>query len=140
MNVFRAAIKTPELIRHLLIQGQQRKHQKMCGICLKLTIKTPEQCQWHRSGVFIINFQHISHIDLVFSMLNLDWCIPTGNKFNWHSLIIKLIYSFRALNIWLSAGEQSTCRFYSSQLIEKLLRKFWIFSTGKGLGKGSQSI
>ena len=31
----------------------------------KLTTKTPEQCQWLRSGVFIINFEHISHLALV---------------------------------------------------------------------------
>ena len=28
-------------------------------VCSKLTIKTPERRQWHRSGVFILNFEHI---------------------------------------------------------------------------------
>ena len=28
-------------------------------ICSKLTIKTPEQSQWHRSAVFILNFEHV---------------------------------------------------------------------------------
>ena len=28
--------------RHLLIQSQQKKHKKMCEICSKLTIKTPD--------------------------------------------------------------------------------------------------
>ena len=28
-------------------------------ICPKLTIKTPEQHHWRRSGVFIVTFQHI---------------------------------------------------------------------------------
>ena len=32
-------------------------------ICLKLTIKTPEWRQSRRSGVFIVNFKHISHLD-----------------------------------------------------------------------------
>ena len=27
-----------------------------CEIYSKLTIKTPERCQWRRSGVFIVNF------------------------------------------------------------------------------------
>ena len=31
----------------------------------KLTMKTPEQSQWHRSDVFVI-FKHISHLFLVF--------------------------------------------------------------------------
>ena len=37
-----------------------------CEICSKLTIKTPERRQWRRSGVFIVNFEHISHLVLVF--------------------------------------------------------------------------
>ena len=28
-------------------------------ICAKLTIKTQQQRQWRRSGVFIVNFEHI---------------------------------------------------------------------------------
>ena len=32
-------------------------------ICSKLTIKTPEGC-WRRSTVFIVNFEHISHLVL----------------------------------------------------------------------------
>ena len=34
----------------------------MCEICSKLTIKTPERCQWRRSDVFIVNFEQISLI------------------------------------------------------------------------------
>ena len=41
-------------------------------ICSKLTIKIPEQRQWHRSGVFIVNFEHISDLVLVFLLLTLD--------------------------------------------------------------------
>ena len=48
----------------------------ICEICSKLTIKTPEQRQlprqWHPSGVFIVNFKHISHIVLVFPLLTLN--------------------------------------------------------------------
>ena len=31
------------------------------------------ECQWRRSGVFIINFEHISHLVLVFLFLTLSW-------------------------------------------------------------------
>ena len=41
-------------------------------ICSKLTIKTPEQRQWRRSGVLIVNFDHISHLVLVFLLLTLE--------------------------------------------------------------------
>ena len=38
-------------------------------ICLTLTIKTTERRQWQRFGVFIVNFEHISHLFLVFLLL-----------------------------------------------------------------------
>ena len=40
-------------------------------LTIKLTIKTPERCQWRRSGIFIVNFEYISHIFLVFLLLTL---------------------------------------------------------------------
>ena len=39
---------------------------------LKLTIKTPERRHWRHSGVFIVNFEHISHLVLVFLLLTLS--------------------------------------------------------------------
>ena len=42
----------------------------------KLTIKTPKPRQWHRSGVFIVNFEHISHLVLVLLLLALS--LPAG--------------------------------------------------------------
>ena len=36
---------------------------------LKLTIKIPERRQWRRSGVFIVNFEHISDLALMFLLL-----------------------------------------------------------------------
>ena len=38
----------------------------MCEICWEVTIKTPELRQWRHSGIFISNFEQISHIILVF--------------------------------------------------------------------------
>ena len=43
-----------------------------CGICSKLTIKSPEQTHWRRSSVFIGDSEHISHIVLVFLLLTLS--------------------------------------------------------------------
>ena len=46
--------------------------------CAKLTIETPEQgveyvyCNSRRSGGFIVNFEHISHLFLVFLFLTLN--------------------------------------------------------------------
>ena len=42
-----------------------------CEICSKLTIKT-ERRHWCRSNVFIVNFEHIPHLVLVFLLLTLS--------------------------------------------------------------------
>ena len=43
-----------------------------CEICSKLITKTPERCQWCHYGVFIVNFEHMSHLVLVFLLLTLN--------------------------------------------------------------------
>ena len=40
--------------------------RKRCELCSKLIIKTPKRRQWRCSGVFIVNFEHISHFFLLF--------------------------------------------------------------------------
>ena len=49
-----------------------RNTRTMREICSKLTIKIPERCQWRRSGIFIVNFEHISRLVLVFLLLTLN--------------------------------------------------------------------
>ena len=47
-------------------------NRKMCEICAKLTIKTPERRHWGRSGVFIVNFE-LSIVSIVnFEQVNTD--------------------------------------------------------------------
>ena len=57
-------------------------------ICSKLTIKTPEQRQWRRPGVFVIKFEYISSILLLtfnrqmsarfygINLVNVEWMRP----------------------------------------------------------------
>ena len=44
----------------------------------KVTIKTPEQCQWRRFGVFIVSFEPFSYIVLVIPLLALNNLILAG--------------------------------------------------------------
>ena len=56
-----------------LLNVHRRNIRKMCEICSKLTIKIPEQRHRHRSGVFIVTFEQISHIALAaFILLTLN--------------------------------------------------------------------
>ena len=54
-----------------LLKINNRNARTRCELYSKLTIKTPEQRQWRRSSVFIVNFEHISHVALVFLLLTL---------------------------------------------------------------------
>ena len=45
--------------------------RKSCEIFSKLTTKTPERCR-RSSGVFIVNFENISHLFIVFLLLTLN--------------------------------------------------------------------
>ena len=45
-----------------LLKFNNRNARTRCKICSKLTKKSPER--WYCSGVFIANFEHISHVVL----------------------------------------------------------------------------
>ena len=55
-----------------LLTVNNRNTRTTCEICSKLTIKTPERRHWRHSGVFIVNFEHISHLVLVLLLLTLN--------------------------------------------------------------------
>ena len=48
------------------------RNTKLCVKYSKLTIKTPGRRQWGQSGVFIVNFEHILNLVLVFLLLILN--------------------------------------------------------------------
>ena len=60
----------PPFIQPLIVIN--RNTRTRCKIFSKLTIKTPERPHWSRSGVIIVNFEHISHLALVFLLLTLN--------------------------------------------------------------------
>ena len=55
-----------------LLKVNNRNTRARCEICSKLTIKTPEGHQLCRSGAFIVNFDHISHLFLGFLLLTFN--------------------------------------------------------------------
>ena len=70
----------PDIVRAgiYLLKVNNRNSRTRCEICLKicskLTIKTPEQRHWRhlrRSAVYIVNFEHISHLFLALLLLTL---------------------------------------------------------------------
>ena len=55
-----------------IFKVNNRNTRTRCEIGPKLTIKTPELRHWGRSGVFIVKFEHISQLALVFLLLTLS--------------------------------------------------------------------
>ena len=55
-----------------MFKGSNRNTRTRCEMRFKLTRKTPERHCWRRSGVFIVNFELISHLVLVFLLLTLS--------------------------------------------------------------------
>ena len=46
-----------------MLKVNNRNTRTRCEICSKLTIKIPEQRQWHCSGIFIVNFEHVEQVN-----------------------------------------------------------------------------
>ena len=60
---------------NFMFKVNKRNTRTRCEIFSKLTMKTTEFRHWRhqrRSGVFIVNFEHISHLVLVFLLLTLS--------------------------------------------------------------------
>ena len=57
-KLFQVALSKLFPVNIYLFSVNNTNSRKMCEICSKLTIKTPERRQWHRCGVFIVNFEH----------------------------------------------------------------------------------
>ena len=58
----------------ILAQNSNRNTTKRCELCLKLTIKT-ERRHWLRPGVFIVIFEHASHIFSFVSIVDFEQII-----------------------------------------------------------------
>ena len=55
-----------------LFKVTNKNNRKRCEIYSKLTIKTPERRQRRYSGVFMVNFEYISQLFLVFLLVTLN--------------------------------------------------------------------
>ena len=61
-----------------LVKVNNRNTRTRCEICSEFTIKTPERRQWRRSAVFLVNFENISHLAVVFLSLTFIRQMPAG--------------------------------------------------------------
>ena len=63
--------------KEIPVKSWQLKHKKRtrCEKCSRLRMKTLKRSQWHRSSVFIVNYEHISNFLLVidFEQAKVSW-------------------------------------------------------------------
>ena len=57
-------ILTNYLVGNYMFKVNNKNARTSCEICSELTIETPKRSYWRCSGVFIDNFEHISHLVL----------------------------------------------------------------------------
>ena len=95
-----------------IFKVNNRNTKIRCEICSKLTRKTPKRRQWRFSCVFIINFEQISHLFLVFLLLTLSRYTQAGklicnqSSINMTNIVTHLFqmlhfYTTNAANIYL---------------------------------------
>ena len=88
INLF--LVKTIYPANIYLFKINNKNTRKTCEICSKLTTKTAEWRHWRRSGVFVINSEHISHLVLVLLLLTLKTLMLAGYiVFTRNKLIVK---------------------------------------------------
>ena len=63
---------TQDTAGNYMFKVNSRNTKTRCEICSKLIIKIQERRHCRRSGIFIINFEHISHFVLVLLLLFLS--------------------------------------------------------------------
>ena len=58
--------------KYLSVQSHQKKHYKNVWNRFKFTNKNAKPNQWNSSGIFIVDFEHILQLYLVFQLLTLN--------------------------------------------------------------------
>ena len=95
-----------------MFKVNNKKIRLICWMCSMLKINTA----WHRSGVFIVDFDHSQHINIVLLLLTL-------NKFLWTShnvlKIQKAIYLYR--------NERCKAYFIQRFIIAPNWNKLWTY-------------
>ena len=82
-----------------LFQVNNRNTGKRFKICSKLTIKLPKRHYWRRSDVFIVNFEHISHIFLGWLLLTLNKYMSAGKEHTRSDPVNKSIFKVKLKDV-----------------------------------------
>ena len=82
-----------------------------------------ERCQWRCFGVFIVNFEHISHLFLMFLLLTLNKKILAGKQIAFCTKVCNLKCRFVSLNCFMKIT--SHLRYYKIHDLSILFYSQW---------------
>ena len=96
--------------------------EQRCEICSKLTIKTPKRRQWRRFSVFIVNFEHISHLCSSVSIVNFEHVIASwvGCQWIWSERARVIVSNSWSDNIFLLKAGNLVFRVHPQILFDVL--------------------
>ena len=93
-----------------MIKVKKKTKRTDCGICSELIIKTPKRCLFRCSGVFIVSFEHILQLLLVFlSQLLTDecWLAPAVFTSIYTETVTRRCFSRRVFNEYLASLQKN---------------------------------
>ena len=101
-------------------------NRTMGETCSKLKIRPPELRQWRRSGVFMNRFEQVSHILMVFLLLNLtkkmlagiNWFLLTKIKWTWEVYSQNLQFDSSPTPLQFGTKEETNLTLYSMNFLE----------------------
>ena len=100
--------------------------EQRCEICSKLTIKTPKRHQWRHFGVFIVNFENISHLCSSFAMVNFEYVITGWDDANLDPCLKRINLSAKYQKLTLDPFHATVHFLYPMKTSENLLF-FYVF-------------
>ena len=92
----------------------------MCAICSNL--KAAEWCQWRHSDIFIDNFEQISHIILVFLLLNLRSIVEVNTCMYFFQTLEAVARRYSVIKVFSKICQNSQGNFRPTTLLTKRLR------------------
>ena len=108
-------------VNNYVFKVNNRNTRKRCEISSRLTTNTPEWRHWRCSGVFIANFEHISHFYRVsilnFEQVNVSWAVNSEQNSTLNSsqyleiTFISQIFKI-LLNFWSSLT--INCKYFTT--------------------------
>ena len=118
-----------------LFKINNRNTRKRCVICSNLTIKIPEQHRWRRLSIFIVNFEHISHLFVLFLLLTLNklvfWInifkVDKGDTKTTSIKDLNVVFIPLTLNMHLHAGHNFPANACSKSTVFQLMGTWFHF-------------